>query len=67
MKTAKMAKKMREKRVERACQTASYGVQIPIMEMPRMWKVAERALEEGATDEEMLAKVRAYVETIRVR
>lgn len=63
--SAKQIQKQNEARIERVYRQRCNGIQIPIMETVKVWQVGERAIAEGADDQELGDKIAAYVATIR--
>ena len=61
----KKAAKLADKRVSAAYHATCSGIQINMMDIPKVFKVGLRAITEGCDDESLRLTVRAYVETIR--
>jgi hypothetical protein len=55
-----------DKRVEMAYYATCCGIQIKIMDMGKVFSVGRDAVLAGASEEELRAKVRAFVDTIKV-
>jgi hypothetical protein len=54
-----------EKRVEAAYYASCSGIQINMMDIPKVFKVGAQIVSEGADDATLQAKLRAFVDTIR--
>lgn len=52
-------------RINRAYVTSCQNVQIPMMKIPEVFKVGREAIEAGADDEALKAKIVEFVQTIR--
>lgn len=52
-------------RINAAYHATCSGIQIGILDMPRVVFAGQQAINSGATDEQLAATVRAFVETIR--
>lgn len=63
----KKAAKMLDEKVTRLASRAVAGIVIPIMEIPAICKVGQKAAAEGADDAGITAAMAAYIKTIRVR
>ena len=61
--TRKASKKATEARINGLITKAIVGIQIPIMEVPKIWRIAEFAVAAGDNDETVKAKVLEYVGT----
>jgi hypothetical protein len=59
--TAKQAEKAQDARITKAYGQACHGVQVPIMELPRIFKHAKEA---DARGEDLVQAIRAFVRTI---
>lgn len=64
--TAKIQAKKDEERINRAYVTSCQNVQIPMLQIPEIFKVGRKAIAEGADDEALKAKIVEFVATIRV-
>jgi hypothetical protein len=60
----KKEKKAAEKRVEKAYYRTCSGVQINMMDIPRVFQVGMLAVMDGVDDEELGQALRAFVDTI---
>jgi len=58
--------KARDARIQKAYLATCSGIQIPILDMPKVWKVGIASIERGADDATLGADIRSFVETIRV-
>jgi hypothetical protein len=68
-KESKMAKRGQKKiddRIERAFNASCKGVQINIMDIGKVFEVGRLAVAEGADDAMLAAKIRGFVDTIKV-
>ncbi len=63
--TPNQQKKLDEKRVEKAYYKVAQGVQIDMMNIPKIFKVGEKAIAEGADDAALEKAISDFVETIR--
>jgi pyruvate/2-oxoglutarate dehydrogenase complex dihydrolipoamide dehydrogenase (E3) component len=57
---AKLSKKMIEKLIAARVQRAVVGFQIPMMSIPKLYKVLEDAVASGKSDEDLKAAVAAF-------
>jgi hypothetical protein len=55
-----------EARITRLYGQVASGVQIPMMEVPKVWKVAHAAVAAGESDEQVASAIAAYVAKVRV-
>lgn len=60
------AEKLAEARVDRAYRAACSGIQVPMLELPKIFAHGLARVAAGDDDAALAASVRAYVETIRV-
>ena len=63
--TPKQQKKLDDKRIEQAYYKVADGVQIDMMAIPKVFKVGEKAIAEGADDAALEKAIADFVETIR--
>lgn len=61
----KKAAKAADKRVEAAYYATCNGVQINMMDIPKVFKIGRQAVAAGCDDESLKLTIIAYVETIR--
>lgn len=59
------AEKAIDKRVERAYYATCSGIQINVMDIPKVFKVGAEAAKRGLGDIELGIAIREYVDTIR--
>jgi hypothetical protein len=52
-------------RINKAYTSSCQNVQIPMLQIPEVFKVGRQAIAEGADDEALKAKIVAFVATIR--
>ena len=57
--------KQNDRTIENAYRESCAGIQINMMDIPKVFKVGEAALAEGADFEGLKTRIRAFVETIR--
>lgn len=60
------AEKEIDARITRAYGRACDGVQIPILDIPKVWTIARRSVAAGVTDATLEADIADFVESIRV-
>lgn len=58
--------KIDENRINRAFNQACSGVQIPMLDIPKVFRAGQAAIDAGADDAALTEAVVAFVETIRV-
>jgi hypothetical protein len=56
-----MAKRISKKEIERRINRAVVGLLIPVLDIGRVWKFAEKAIAEGDDDDVLKAKVARFV------
>lgn len=54
-----------DRRINEAYGESCSGIQIDIMDTVKVFAVGKQLVEQGVTDDELRAGIRAYVETIR--
>ena len=59
------AEKIAERRVDMAYRATCSGIQINILDIPKIFAYGELKVAEGLDDAALAASIRAYVETIR--
>jgi hypothetical protein len=59
------AEKLADQRIERAYGKTCSGIQINIMDIPRVFELGKNQIANGATDEELGVALRGFVELIR--
>jgi hypothetical protein len=59
------AQKKIDARITKAYASSCNGVEIPMMKIPEIFKVGRAAVEAGADDEALKAKIVEFVQTIR--
>ena len=65
MKKASRTDKALDKRIEQAFYRTCQGVQVNILDIPKVFREGRRLCAEGATDETLDAGIKAYVQTIK--
>jgi hypothetical protein len=65
MKRKSKAEKVAEARVDRAYRATCCGIQVNIMDIPKIFAFGRIKVDAGEDDAQLAASVRAYVETIR--
>ena len=62
----KLSQKKIDASIQAAYLTTSSGVQVPIMQLSRIWNVGRASVLGGDTDEMLQQKMRAFVDTVSV-
>jgi hypothetical protein len=60
----KAEKKRIDSRISRVYSQSCHGIQIPIMEMSKIFKIGLDAVAAGADDDELGRRMRAYVDQV---
>lgn len=63
--SAKAQAKKDDARINKAYTSTCNGVQIPMLQIPEIFKVGRKAIAEGADDAALTAKIVEFVATIR--
>lgn len=63
--TKLVSKKAMEKRVDAAYYATCNGIQVNMMDLPKIKKVGMDAVAAGVTEDELRAKIWSFVESIR--
>jgi hypothetical protein len=63
-KLTKKQQKINDARIDSAYRARCFGIQINLMDIPKVFKVGEAAIAEGADDATLADRVHAYVLTI---
>lgn len=63
--SAKAQQKKDDARINRAYVASCQNVQIPMLDIPKVFAVGRKAIAEGADDEVLKAKIVEFVATIR--
>lgn len=63
--TIKQQKKVDDDRINTAYRAGCCNIQINMMDIPKVFAVGQKAINEGASDEALASLVRAYIEQIR--
>lgn len=63
--SAKIQQKKDDARINRAYLSSCNGVQIPMLQIPEIFKVGRAAIAAGADDEALKAKIVEFVASIR--
>jgi len=61
----KLAAKAVDNRIQKAYLSRCEGIQIPLLDIPKIFAVGKAAIAEGADDTVLGDKIAAFVETIR--
>lgn len=61
----KAQQKKNDARINKAYLTSCENVQVPILDIPKIFAVGHQAIAEGADDETLKHKIFAFVQTIR--
>jgi predicted regulator of amino acid metabolism with ACT domain len=61
----KLSAKAVDKMVEQAYRATCCNIEIDIFDISKVFAVGKKAIEEGANEQELQEKIRAFVETIR--
>ena len=64
-KTKKLTKKQIDRKVEQAYYATCSGIQINILDIPRVFAVGRECIRDGVDDETLRATIRRFVESIR--
>lgn len=61
----KAQRKQVDKRIEKAYGQSCNGIQIPVLDIQKVFNVGRQAVAEGVDDEKLRQVIRTFVETIR--
>lgn len=56
--------KINEKRIETAFYAVSFGIQIPIMDLPKIMNLGRKIISEGGDDDKLKEELKKFVEEI---
>ena len=62
-----MAKNKHEARLNKLLSRLTFDKPIPIMELPRIWKTAERMADAGASDDDIAFVITPMIDAITVK